>query len=68
MWHDTSQEEAQSLLMAFHWVEVLFTETFKEKKVLFWLILAPLLVASNEGREVRREHPLFWLCILSFLL
>lgn len=61
-------ERKQSLLMAFLGVEVLFTEAFKEKQLPFWLILAPLLVASSEGCEVRREHPLFRLCILSPLL
>lgn len=44
----------QSLLRAFLRVEVLFTERFRENKPLFWLILAPLLVASSEGCEVRR--------------
>lgn len=30
----------------------------------FAQLLAPLLVASSKGCEVRREHPPFWLCIL----
>lgn len=64
MWHSIEKRKLVQSLEPFLGLRFCSLRVSGEKKPLFCLILAPLLVASSEGCEVRREHLPFWLPIL----